>query len=119
MTCYQRRKLGRTSQGSPLNVALHLPTLRTRKTACGSHHSSNTSSGLKTGAFELDAGGSKASVRMDELMSTRAGVTAESFGFGIKWNEYGRGSSLFSSVASLVSPYERVLTSPLSLFTSI
>jgi hypothetical protein len=80
--------------GLPLRVALHLPTLRTRNTACGSHHSSKTSSGLKTGAFELDAGGAKASVRMEELMRTLAEVGASvSFAFGLRWKEYGNGSS--------------------------
>ena len=79
---------------SPLRVALQRPTLRTLKTACGSHHSSKTSSGLNTGAFELEAGGASASVKIDELMRTRAeDGTSESLDLGLKWKEYGKGSS--------------------------
>lgn len=82
--------------GLPLRVALHLPTLRTRNTAWGSHHSSKTSSGEKVGAVDVEAGGARASVKMDELICTRAEVGAVAVGetFGIKWKEYGKGSSL-------------------------
>jgi hypothetical protein len=105
---------------SPVNVALHLPTLLTLKTACGSHHSSNTSSGEKVGAVELDAGGSSASFKMDVLIWTRASWVPSVDTLGIRWKAYGRGSSvcmMSAGTRALVS--KRQLTSPLSLFTSI
>lgn len=70
--------------GSPLRVALHRPTLRTRNTAWGSHHSSNTSSGENTGALELEAAGASASARIELLICTLAGA-AVSMERGTRW----------------------------------
>jgi hypothetical protein len=85
----QRAALTEHATNSPLNVALHLPTLRTLNTAWGSHQSSKTSSGEKVGAVEVEAGGASASVKIDELIWTRAGtvVGAEASAFGTRWNE--------------------------------
>jgi hypothetical protein len=76
----------------PLKVALHLPTLLTRNTACGSHTSSKTSSGEKTCVVDEETfGGVRASVKMEVLICTRAASDLR----GTKWKEYGNGSSSY------------------------
>ena len=104
----------RSTNDLPLKVALHLPTLLTRKTACGSHTSSNTSSGEKTGVVDEETfGGVRASVKMEVLICTRAASDLR----GTKWKEYGNGSS--SYIISTITNQLRNRTSPLSLLTSI
>jgi hypothetical protein len=84
----------------PLKVALHLPTLLTLKTACGSHTSSNTSSGEKVVVVDDDTlGGVSASARIELLICTRAA----SDDLGTKWKEYGNGSSLYNLSALSLS----------------